>query len=846
LKRHRAILNGGLEDIVRAEPSYFAKTDHFRPRPRRRPQFRNSRGGERECQSVGSLEVFYRAIANPRHVACGLLLLSLTTLPAATTTNIDESLLPPPATNKIDFARDIKPIFDASCIRCHGPVKPKSSFRLDSRATALKGGDTGVDIVPGNSAKSPLIHFTADLVEDMEMPPSGKGDPLNASQIALLRAWIDQGAQWSALPLTNSYSVSLSPTFGGTSVTGDKHKFRELNWQREGKTGGLNDFELFKQTDPNTAILLNGHALNDDYKINLSLQRNDVGFIRSGWEQYRKYYDDTGGFRPTASTPHALSLDQDLHLDIGKAWVDFGLTLPHWARVVLGYEYDYRRGEEATTAWGAAGTGADNRNIGPTSKRINEATHIIKFDLDGDVQGVAVIERFRGEVYTLDTQYTNVTARGGVTQNVKEHNAYFQGANTIRAEKQATDWLFWSAGYLYSKLTADANFTNVTRLSTLTFAGSIPSITLEKESHVVNLNTLLGPFDGLIASVAAQGDWNTQHGFGSGNLNQIPFTRTPPVTLAIEPTKLSANYSESTTLENAALRYTKIPYTVVFAEGRLEQTSISQIDSDLQPTGNFFEHTDFSSRRSDSRLGFSTSPRPWITLTTHYRRYENDSRYPTEEPPEPAGGYPNFFRSRDLLTDEIETKLVLRPCNWLKTTLSYELLTTDFRDVANAASNTLTHVVYSPAGNLLTGRTESSRYSAGAVLTPHPRVYLAASLTYEPSRTHTANSGVTNIGIYHGETYSADASATFVLSQTTDFSMGWYFSQANFGQPKTIVPVGIHYQEHNLEATLTSQFTKNISGRLQYSFDYYHEPSSGGANDFRAHAIFATLNVRLP
>jgi mono/diheme cytochrome c family protein len=139
---------------------------------------------------------------------CALLLLSLTTLPAATTTNIDESLLPAPATNKIDFARDIRPIFDASCIRCHGPIKPKSGFRLDSREAALKGGDNGVDIIPGNSAKSPLIHFTAELVEDMEMPPAGKGDPLKPEQVALLRAWINQGAPWGAayfILLVNNY-----------------------------------------------------------------------------------------------------------------------------------------------------------------------------------------------------------------------------------------------------------------------------------------------------------------------------------------------------------------------------------------------------------------------------------------------------------------------------------------------------------------------------------------------------------------------------------------------------------------------------------------------------------------
>src|SRR2546427_536489 len=56
---------------------------------------------------------------------------------------VDESKLPPPATNRIDFGRDIQPIFEASCFKCHGPEKPKSHFRLDNRAAALKGGENG-------------------------------------------------------------------------------------------------------------------------------------------------------------------------------------------------------------------------------------------------------------------------------------------------------------------------------------------------------------------------------------------------------------------------------------------------------------------------------------------------------------------------------------------------------------------------------------------------------------------------------------------------------------------------------------------------------------------------------
>jgi len=776
-----------------------------------------------------------------------VLLLCPLALPAAPVA-IDESKLPPPATNQIDFSRDIKPIFDAACLRCHGPVKPKSGFRLDSRAVALKGGENGVDVVPGNSAKSPLIHFTAGLVEDMQMPPKGKGEPLTEAQISLLRAWIDQGAPWNILPLTNDYSVSLSPVIGGTAVSGDAKKFRELNWRPEGVNGGLGEFQLFQQTGPDSAVLLSGHALRDDHKIDFSLQQTDFGFVHSGWEEYRKYYDDIGGFRHSATTPDALSLDRDLHLTLGKAWVDFGLTLPDWPRMVLGYEYDYRRGDEAVTSWSVAGTGADARNIAPASKSIREGTHVLKFDLDAEVKGVTIEDRFRGEFYSLNTHYTNTAARGLMTQNVREADHYFQGANTLRLEKQFQDWLFGSAGYLYSHLSADSSFTNVTRFSNTSFISSVPRITLERESHVANVNGLLGPFNGLTFSAGAQTEWTRQHGFGAGNLNEIPFTRSPPSTLPIVASVLSSDYDQRSAMENMAARYTKIPFTVLFAEGRLEQQSIGQIDSDLQPTGNFVEHTDFSSQLTDFRAGFSTSPWRWMTLSAHYRRYENDSHYGGVGPQQPPGGYPDFFRSRELLTDETEAKLVVRPCNWLKTTLSYQLLTTDFRDDANAATNAALHTAYSPAGNLLTGRSDSQIYSFGAIFTPHPRVYFAGSFSYEPSQTRSANSRTPVVGAYRGGTYSADASGTYVLSQNTDFSVGWTFSEANFGQKNgpTVVPADIRYQEHGVEVALARRLGKNVTTRLQYNFDYYHEPSSGGAADFRAHTVFATLNLRLP
>jgi hypothetical protein len=118
----------------------------------------------------------------------------------ASAADIDITKLPPPAAKKdLTYERDIKPLLEKSCINCHGPEKPKSKYRVDSRDAIIKGGDSEeAAIIPGNSAKSPIVHYSADLVVDMEMPPTDKREkypPLTKEQIGILRAWIDQGAK---------------------------------------------------------------------------------------------------------------------------------------------------------------------------------------------------------------------------------------------------------------------------------------------------------------------------------------------------------------------------------------------------------------------------------------------------------------------------------------------------------------------------------------------------------------------------------------------------------------------------------------------------------------------------
>ena len=95
------------------------------------------------------------------------------------------------------------------------------------------------------------------------MPPEGKGSPLTSNQVALLRAWIDQGVIWNDTANATQLvrQIALSPTASWTAVRGDQAKFRELEWQPEGWNGGAENFELSEAFPDGRAALAEGHAL---------------------------------------------------------------------------------------------------------------------------------------------------------------------------------------------------------------------------------------------------------------------------------------------------------------------------------------------------------------------------------------------------------------------------------------------------------------------------------------------------------------------------------------------------------------------------------------------------------
>jgi hypothetical protein len=153
----------------------------------------------------------------------------------AASAEVDLSKLPPAATKKgVTYEKDIKPLFEASCVKCHSGERAKGDLHLDTLEGVLKGSHDGKVITVGKGDKSSLLIAVSHLDPEMAMPPKpkpGRGGPggappgggqgggqggarppgpggpggpsgwgpppkpLTPEQVGLVRAWIDQGAK---------------------------------------------------------------------------------------------------------------------------------------------------------------------------------------------------------------------------------------------------------------------------------------------------------------------------------------------------------------------------------------------------------------------------------------------------------------------------------------------------------------------------------------------------------------------------------------------------------------------------------------------------------------------------
>jgi hypothetical protein len=261
-------------------------------------------------------------------------------------------LADPPKADTTFFENLIRPILTKNCIPCHNPVKHKGGLDLTSRELAVKGGDSGPAIAPGQATDS-LILDVVGYESEIQMPPKGK---LNDNEIGSLRIWVAAGAHWPA----SSKLVFSAENEPSKSADQTGPKLRSKPFQINDQDKSWWSFQpirkpdipkLNSQTDPINAI---------DSFLRQKLESKKIGFnpFATRRELIRRAYFDLIGLPPTSEA--VIAFETDNRPDSWEKLIDGLLERPqygerwarHWLDLVRFAETNgYERDGEKPNAW---------------------------------------------------------------------------------------------------------------------------------------------------------------------------------------------------------------------------------------------------------------------------------------------------------------------------------------------------------------------------------------------------------------------------------------------------------------------------------------------------------------
>ncbi|MBM4046568.1 MAG: hypothetical protein FJ279_15765 [Planctomycetes bacterium] len=712
--------------------------------------------------------------------------------------------------------------------------------------------------------------------------PTLVGLALAASSVAAQEAPSDSGL-----------GVSLTPSFRYISVKGDKGAFQEHWWAREGWAGGLEDFSFEKKIGGST-LKIEGNTLieEQDHKLRISLTKPDFGYVRGGFSNYRKYFDDTGGYYALFRQPHVRSqdLDRGLSMDIGNIYLEAGLTLPNLPKLEVGYERQYKQGHKSMVEWGSvtqAGipgpglpAGTVSRKIYPASKKVDESVDIFKLNVEHDIKDITFRDAFRFEHYNNRTTreddsvrtytfagfpalptfavpapYKNVT--------VKEKFGHNLLSNTFTMESQPHEKVYWSAGYLYSKLWGTADYWMDTQpyRSGRDKRWYTTEVDLDEKSHVINLGLMLGPF----ANLTPYGGVQLEKTGSEADQESIMQERAP-APAGVWPdeaphVRVKTSDDRVSAESHAGLRYTGLPFTSLYAEGRWRREENTLFERSLEEdtlamgAEAWQRQTDGDIWRQDYTIGFNTAPFRRVTWGGRYtwRNRHNDYKHDLDE----AGGttglgsYSAFINKQTLDTNELSTNLTIRPFDRVTVVGKYQYA--DTRIHTTTQRNEVLN-----ADGLRTADYTSHRYSLSTTWQATNKLYLTGMVSYQNTQTETATNGSNSVRPYEGNVLSLGAGLGYAFNEKTDVKANYVFSHADtfYNNGYAIkapagwvatdfgLPMGTQYQQHGLTTTLTHKLTKYMTAGLRYGFYFYENAANRHVDDYTAHLIGGFMNFK--
>lgn len=641
-------------------------------------------------------------------------------------------------------------------------------------------------------------------------------------------------------------------SFGGLITRGDRTQAEQRHRLTRGVFSGLEDFHFQHDLDKKTTLLLDGRALFDldDYKLSLEVRREDLGYVRFGYENFRVWSGSTGGYYPPGGSPEVWSSDA-LTLDRGEISFETGLTLKNLPVLTFKYTHRYRDGEKGSTIWSPTRPSESDfsvvRGMAPAIYDLDERVDIFELNATHRIKETDVGLGLRYETGDLDNAYQTIVwpsdpAKWSLTDRQKTTYDLF----SVHAftETWLKKNLFFSTGFLFSDL--DTDFSGSRIYGDDFDVGYVPSALgytdlsggSQKQEYVLNLNLMAIPAKHLtlVPSIRVlREDWDADSG-GYGTLGAAGGT--------------FRGQSDGDLLdvrERLEVRYTGVTNWVFTAggewtqgEGNLKESGgLSRIGSvGVAPIARETEDERFFQKYSLGARWYAARGLS-VDLGGYYKINDYDYDHSFDDTLNSSGNrYPAYLVMQSFETWDGNLRVTWRPLATLTLVSRYEYQVSTIDTKPDAISGLR--------------RTETSEmtshiFAQNVSWTPWTRLYLQAGVNYVWSETETPTSDYTQAVLDAQNNYwTLNFNSGLVLDDKTDLNVGYFYYRAdNFDDNSADgLPLGMGAEEHGVTATLTRRINKNLRVTLRYGYFHYDEESAGGRNDYEAHIVSSSLQYR--
>lgn len=680
---------------------------------------------------------------------------------------------------------------------------------------------------------------------------------------------------------------------GGSSIHGDREGFQRRANQNGDFYGGIESMGYTQDINDSTVLTVEGHALpgREDYGGEIELKKEGLGYVKTGYKQFRTWYDATGGYlqgaNMAASNVYGL-FDEERYIDRGEFFIEGGLRQEDFPEITFAYRHQFREGQKDSTSWGDslantnwAGTSSPAFKFMPSLLGIDESTDIIELDIDHTIGNTELGAGLVFEHYDLDN--SRYTPRNGNIPTGVNGNTTAGIANINLNEKTTSDML---SSHIYS----------VTRFSDkawLSYAASYSNMNTDIDGGSRSYGVYF-PNAWLIANPsppASGGNVKRDYAYdqmtGGSNVNQfvtnLNFMWVPIEDLTVTPSlryekesvdtissfrafnsnttwygvqQLGA-FSDLDSITSAIdLRYTGVENFVFFGKALAGTEAEDVLRQDLVLPGELLS-TKIDVNESEGLLGVNWYAARHLSFSLqgfHNERKQSldhnlgDQAKVGNTNPGGANNFRPIMTEHNVEMDDVNLRMTWKPVYNVSLVSRYDYQKST---IENQGLNWSP-----PAGPVLFNKVESGHMqthilSQNITWNPIETLYFQGDVSWARSQTTTPEQYT---GDSDNDYLVSSLTAGYALDEKTELTVTYsYFVAENYGNSTAFTGVntmgyGGNTKEHSISLMLTRELTPNMVWNVRYAFLTSNtDPGTdqtGGLNDFDAHMISSGLQVR--